>query len=290
MTTRPLSPNAERLLDQLRVGSNVAVPSPVTGSMAYSSFAQAYFSNAQSLCREDHMSDFRVYGVLYLLRHGLELMLKCIIRNNRIDEILHKLHTPGLSFNDACNELALRRQEADQLRRSTCVMRNILEYKIPHPRCLIENMDSMSTEQSLDFLRRTPDTSRECFAQTWTGGEFGHDLAELWEKAAPTVSMFEGDAQRHAFEIGYPSPLTSTELEPIVALLSALDNGGDGFRYPSSMSGEWYPAAPSLSLEAVCELVEKLEDTCVVFESMRTECYSMSTVGHPTPQYRGEQA
>ena len=99
--------------------------------------------------------------------------------------------------------------------------------------------------------------------------------------------MIEGNARHHAEQIGFDPPLTRAELEPIVELLAALDDGGDGFRYPSSIDGSWYVALPVLSLEAVGALAWKLESTCTVFESVRDQCYEMATIGHPTPQYSG---
>ncbi len=122
---------------------------------------------------------------------------------------------------------------------------------------------------------------------TWSGSAWGHDLSQLWENAAPTIEMMAGDAQWHAQEIGYQTPIDHLELQRVVELLSALDDGGDGFRYPSSLDGAWYAALPPISLAAVGELALKLEQTCIIFESVREQCYSLATVGHPTPQYSG---
>lgn len=288
MTAQGLSTKASRLLARLRVGTNVADPTPNIGAMAYSTLAQAFFSNARSLCNDEGLSDFRVYGALYSLRHGLELMLKCIVRNERIDRTLRELCRPGLSFEAVCTNLDFNKRERAQLQLSVCVMRNVLQDRIMHPRCFEENIDPASAERALEYLRQNPDIPRDRFALVWTSAALVHDLLELWQEAAPTIDEFAGDARRHAEEIGFPVPLTREDLEPIVELLAALDDGGDGFRYPSSRSGLWYTAVPSLSLVAVGDLVEKLEATCVVFESVRSECYSNATVTHPTPQYSGD--
>jgi hypothetical protein len=288
MTAQSLSARAAHLLAQLQIGTNVADPTPNIGAMAYSSLARAFFSNARSLCQDEGLSDFRVYGALYSLRHGLELMLKCIVRNDRIDAALRELSRPGQSFDAVCAKLALKKRgDKELLRQAICVMRNVLQDGITYPRCFDENVDPASAERALDYLRKNPNTPRDRFADVWTSGAIGHDLLVLWQESAPTVEDFAGNARRHAAEIGFAPPLTKDELEPIVELLAALDDGGDGFRYPSSISGAWYNAVPSLSLSAVGELVEKLEGTCVVFESVRDECYSMATVGRPTPQYSG---
>lgn len=105
--------------------------------------------------------------------------------------------------------------------------------------------------------------------------------------AAPTIEMFANDARRHAEEIGFDPPLASSELRPFVELLATLDDGGDGFRYPSSLSGAWYISVPWLCLDALRALIIRLESTSIVFTSVREDCYSMATIGHPTPQYSG---
>jgi hypothetical protein len=287
MTMTTLTLEAEALLAQLRVGGNVAQPSANVGEFAYSTLARAFLSNAHGLCADVGLSDFRVYGALYSLRHGLELMLKCIVRNDLIDETLRAMMTPGVSFEDVCNKLKLKKLERTQLLVAICAMRNVLEDRIIHPDCYTKNVDAPSAARALRFARQNPDIERNRFAVVWTSTAFGHDLAELWTMAKPTVDSFAGDARRHAQEIGFPAPFTSRDLDPIVKLLGALDDGGDGFRYPSSLSGAWYAALPTLSLEALGRLIKRLESTCTVFESIREHCYSMATLGRPTPQYFG---
>ncbi len=287
MLVRELTSNAKSLLAKLRDGGNVANAPANIGEFAYSALARAFLSNAKMLCVDDRMSDFRVYGALYSLRHGLELMLKCIVRNDLMDTTLRALMREGIPFAEVCTELKLKGREKALLQQSLCTLRNVLQDRITFPDCKTKNVDLASAERALAYLRSHPSLPRNRFAVVWSVTAGGHDLAYLWEKAVPTVEMMAADANRHAQEIGYDPPCTKEALEQIVELLSALDDGGDGFRYPSALNGAWYVALPAISLDAVGELALKLEETCIIFESVRQQCYEMATVGHPTPQYSG---
>lgn len=291
MSIHELTPNAKALLAELRNGANVANPPANIGEFAYSALAQAFFSNARGLCRDVGLSDFRVYGALYSLRHGLELMLKCIVRNDLMDTTLRALMTAGFSFADVCKKLGLegreKKRERKLLQQSLCTIRNVLEDGLTFPDCRTKNIDAASAERAVRFLQQNPNLPRNRFGIVWSSTAFGHDLSDLWAQATSTIEAMAADAKRHAQEIGFPPPLTKVEIERIVELLAALDDGGDGFRYPSSLEGAWYVELPVLSLEALGALVSKLESTCNVFESVREHCYSMATIGHPTPQYHG---
>lgn len=287
----PLSDEAKALLTQLQVGDNIADPRSSIGAFAYSLHAQAFFSNAIALCNYDGMSDFRVYGALYSVRQALELMLKCIVRNEMIDNTLRLIMKPGQSFDDVCDDLYRedskngKKAKKTLLMHAICMLRNVLEDQIIYPDCHKKNINLDFAERALNYLRMTPDLPREQFATAWSSSAFGHVLINLWRVAAPTIEMFASDARRHAVEIGFEPPLASLELKPIIDLLGALDDGGDGFRYPSSLSGAWYVAVPSLSLEALKALVGRLQSTCTVFRLVREYRYSMATIGQPTPQY-----
>jgi hypothetical protein len=131
----PLTPNAKALLARLQSGTNTANAPANIGAFAYSVLARAFLSNAQGLCRDEGLSDFRVYGALYALRHGFELMLKCIVRNDLMDTTLRVLMTAGLSFDDVCRQLGANKKEKASLQHSLCVMRNVLEDRVTFPDC-----------------------------------------------------------------------------------------------------------------------------------------------------------
>jgi len=81
-----------------------------------------------------------------------------------------------------------------------------------------------------------------------------------------------------------PNPISKTELAAIVDLLAAMDDGGDGLRYPSSIVGAWYSPPPALSLDSVGLSAEGVKATCQAFEDAREHSYSMSTFGSPGPK------
>jgi hypothetical protein len=285
--TSVLSPEAAALLERLRVGDNFSQPGSNYGAFAYSALAEAFLSNAIRLCDDDGMSDFRVYGALYSLRHGIELMLKCISRNETIDTILRVIARPALPFADACTALSLSKKEKGSLMRSLCVMRNVVEDRILHPQCHRQNIDEIYANKALEYFRQHPKTPRETFAVVWPLVRAGHDLTTLWASASPIIGSFASDARRHASEIGFETPLSQRELGALIELLASMDDGGDQFRYPSSISGEWYTDAPELSLSALRVFAQQVKSTCKVFESVREECYSLSTLRNPSPGYSG---
>lgn len=177
----PLTDQAKALLSQLRVGSNTADPRASIGAFAYGSLARAFFSNSIALCNYDGMTDFRVYGVLYSVRHGLELMLKCIVRNEMIDSILRTLMIPKLSFDDVCSKLNFNKPKEKRkiLLHAICVLRNILEDGIIYPECHEKNINDGFAQLALECLRQRADLPRDRFALAWTSTAFGHDLVDL---------------------------------------------------------------------------------------------------------------
>jgi hypothetical protein len=283
-----LSPPAEALLNRWRVGDNFSQPSPSVGPFTYSEHAMIFLSNAIRLCEDDGMSDFRVYGALYLLRHGLELMLKCWSRNVQIDEILCAIMRNGLSFDAICEQLWTqadeRRKKTPILLHAVCAIRNHLQDGLRYPDVHKANIDERHANRALEYFRKNPALDRFYFAPMWPVASSGHKLPALWKESALIMDEFAEAAQRHAFEAGYPAPLTSSELEAIVELLAAMDDGGDGLRYPSSIFGAWYSEPPQLSLEALGDSAEGIKSTCQGFEDAREEAYSMSTFGSPTPK------
>lgn len=247
-----------------------------------------FLNNAVRLCQDDGMSDFRVFGALYTLRHGLELMLKCMSRNVQIDGILETLMQAGISFEDACARVWAQTKERNKKRpillHAVCVIRNYLADKLVAPECHKVNIDDTHADLALGYFRNNPDIDRFLFALHWPVASAGHDLKALWNESEPVISEFADAAKRHAFECGFPMPLPASELKSIVELLAAMDDGGESLRYPSSISGAWYFDPPRLSLQALKPLAEDLESTCKMYESAREESYNMATFGRPWPR------
>ena len=285
--TPELSASATALLQRWQTGENFSQPSPSFGPFAYSEHAEIFLSNAVRLCEDDGMSDYRVYGALYLLRHGLELMLKCWSRNPQIDHILRTMTGPGLSFEAVCTSLwpeaRERRRKAPILLHAVCAIRNNLQDGLKHPEVHTVNVDDRHANAALEYFRANSGIDRFCFVPMWPVSSSGHNLPELWLESAPVMDSFIEAAQRSAVEAGMQAPLTSSDLTVIIELLAAMDDGGDGLRYPSSIGGTWYSDPPQLSLSALAVSAEAVRETCRAFEDAREEAYSLSTFGKPNP-------
>jgi hypothetical protein len=66
--------------------------------MAFNSHARAYLNNAAAICEDTGMSDYRIFMALYGIRHGIELWLKCVWSNERIDRALGHYHSLGVAM------------------------------------------------------------------------------------------------------------------------------------------------------------------------------------------------
>jgi len=284
----PLSEGGKALLERLQLGGNFSEPSPGWDAFAYSHHAEIFLNNARRLCEDDAMSDFRVYGALYTLRHGLELMLKCMSRNVQIDKILEILMRPEMTFINACASIwqsaKERRRKEPILRHAVCAIRNVLEDHIEAPRCHTSNIDDSFADRALAYFRSNPETDRFLFALHWPVASAGHDLNTLWGESEPVISAFAEAAERHAVEAGVSPPMTPPEMKSLVDMLWAMDDGGQGLRYPSSISGSWYFDPPRMSLQALGPLIYRLEETCKMYEAAREESYNESTFGRYGPR------
>src|SRR5690554_2025537 len=88
------------ILSELQRGKHIAMLSVYLSSLVFSEHVRMYFENAKHLC-VGSASDFNVWGVLYGIRHGLELWLKCLIRNRIIDRFLESVFFfPSCSFDE----------------------------------------------------------------------------------------------------------------------------------------------------------------------------------------------
>lgn len=280
-----ISPQASALLAELQHGSNLAVPSVYPGSLAFSDHARLYFDNAAALCRTGAMDDFRVFGVLYHLRHGLELWLKCLLRNKMIDGFLARLYedpAESLDLERVSNSLGLEPKQQKDLRASLCAFRNVGVDGMIYPECWKVRMESHWADRALVHLRGTGDEPRDSFAVFWRVRLPGHDLQALWEETGASVRGMHYPASCHARESFGALPSVG-RIEAICSLLHHYDADGDAFRYPVSLAGKWHYGLPSLSLEALGGLSSELANAVGSFASFRGEVYSKAKLRDPWP-------
>lgn len=266
-----LSQCARGLLSTLRGdGRDIAEPNIYPGVDAFSDHAQTYFSNAASLCEHHNGHDFAVFGVLYGLRHGLELWLKWIIQNEVLAQVVGaSRRKPDLAAlivvaQSTCDESKRRerQQRKDQLIKALCVMRNV-DAHILHPRCQIENIGESFAQEQLS--KGTIDRYR--LQLSWPVPIHGHDLRSLWKDAELLVDIGHDDACLRAMYSGTGDPLTPRQIGAVCDLLGTWDKDGDAFRYPCSLGGAWYMHLPPLDLRALQKLAVGMEATVLAHKA-----------------------
>lgn len=276
------------LLDDLQHGSSLAVPSVRLDSLAFSHHAHLYFDNAAMLCRTRAMDDFRAFGALYQLRHGLELWLKCLLRNKMIDSFLASLYKePGSpTLEGLADLLGLGSKEQQrELRASLCAFRNVTIDRLPYPRCWEVRMEWRWAEKALIHLKDMGNEPRGSFAIFWRVSLPGHDLHALWKEIDAEVRDMHYSASRHGREAFDPMPSVE-RIEAICTLLHHYDKDGDAFRYPISLGGKWHHGLPSLNIEAVGRLSSELANATGSFALLRSEVYGEARLRDPWPLIR----
>lgn len=286
----------QRLLAALQQGANISEPALYQNSLAQSDYSILFTSNASELVSGTNMTDFAVPGALYLIRHGLELWLKCILSNRDLDRLLKLVTREDVSFDELCaHELMehgrsgrLQKANASGLRRALCVMRNVLEDGLSYPECQRKRLETRYADRALSFLRQNPSTPRQRLGTLYVPVIDGHDLMTLWGEAEPYIHDLRPGARRHADEVGGGSPLELERTKELCVLLHHLDPDGDALRYPFSLSGTWHAHELRLSLKAVGELAEELTDSTRSYAGYRGEIYVHTTVEDPVgPLYFG---
>ncbi len=285
------------LLARLQQGPNTSESPLYHSSLAQSDYSVLFTSNASELVRATRMTDFAALGALYMIRHGLELWLKCVIANHCLDQILRVLIREGaLSFEELCSHdvMTIGRSKKARianiagLRRGLCVMRNTLVDGLGNPECWTKRISDYYANQALTFLRQHPSTPRQRIAIHYVPLVSDHNLEDLWTSAEPYVDGLRRGAQQHADDVGGGPPLELTRLEELVVFLHHLDPDGDALRYPFSLRGEWYAHQLRLSLEAIGTLARDLTESTRCFRDYRSDVYEHGTVDDPSgPLYFG---
>lgn len=282
------------LLARLHAGANVSEPALYPGSLAQTDYSVIFASNAGDLLRGGAgMTDFAVPGALYMIRHGLELWLKCILANHRLDQLLRLVvREPDLTFEDLPKHEHIRdwfsKQNVAAFRRGLCVMRNVLVDRLVRPDCWSKRTSDRYANQALKFLRDNPSTRRERIGDLYVPLIDGHNFLSLWNVAKPYVHDLRRGARQHAEEVGGGPPPEEDRLVELVTFLHHLDPDGDALRYPFSLRGDWHAHELRLSLDAVGDLARELTESTRCFRDYRSEVYVHGTVADPAgPLYFG---
>ncbi|HKO91640.1 MAG TPA: hypothetical protein VJU61_10830 [Polyangiaceae bacterium] len=255
----------------------VGIASVYPGINAFTEHAIAYFHNAALLCKRIEAPDFAVFGALYCIRHGLELWLKCIVQNDIIDEVLEAI-AEGKAFEAILTAARCRDPGEKQERfiKAICVMRNA-EAGLEPPQV-----------GEVEVARKrlaSGGISRHRLSLVWPVPLWGHDLGDLWEKAARSIRLVYDDVRTLSLtEIG--EPMLPDEVQAACELLAVLDKGGDTFRYPCSLAGEWNLQLPGWNLGQLRELAEGLDITVRAYDLYFEESTAAASIARMGGGYR----
>lgn len=289
MTESSLSQSAKEILRELQTGENIAEPSVYPGSLAFSEHARLYLENAENLSGAA-TTDFAVFGVLYCIRHGLELWLKCFLRNFHIDQFLSGVaHQPEIKLGELIQSLKADglHSKADgisagSIRDVISIMRKVLEDEESFPEC---RKGSKWADKGLDYLRENRELPRQRFASLWTGcGLRSHDLVTLWDAGAGReINDFYSQARSFPNEF-FENMTPRDRIRGVCDFFAHYDQEGEAFRYPLSNDQDWHFDLPSLSLDALAALASEFAQSVTAFQTLRRELYTIATIGNPRPQ------
>jgi hypothetical protein len=282
-----LPARAQKLLSELRGGTNVAEPRHYLAAEGYRHLARATLDNAVALCTTNSCDDFRIFSALYAVRHGIELWLKAFIVDFEIDRMLRRV-AAGNTFEEL-KETAesdrdtrdARRRARRGLKRSLCQFRN-LSLGMRHPDFRKHEIKEEFCGDAMARLRAKADGSRSEFAYVWAIPVTGHDLLDLWARARMRFADVTFNARIHNQQCLGAEILTEEQVTSACELFGAVDPNGDAFRYPSGMSGDLH-RMESISLEALGRFASVLANTVVVYGGVISDGYVDSTIGRPLP-------
>lgn len=279
---------AKELLSRLQEGKNIAVPSIYIDPLAFSDHAHLYFENAAALCRAPtNNNDFSIFSVLYNIRHGMELWLKCLLRNQLMDRFLTQtFQIPSATLEKISEKLGLQKSHRIQFQQTLCCLRNVYVegIKFPDADPWAVNVGPSQANQGLEYLSEHPSLDRHRFALICRVQIGSHNLFKLWKEADHLIRSFHPNEMSLTPYYDGPAPgQTSDEVAEICHLLHSLDPGGDAFRYPATSKGHWHTHLPHFDLARLGTLAEGMANTVQSFEIIRDEAYNSATVSRPYP-------
>jgi hypothetical protein len=275
------------MMARLQQGTNISEPALYYSSLAQSEYSELFTSNASDLLKGGAgMTDFAVPGALYMIRHGLELWLKCVIANHRLDDLLRTLiREDAITFEELCVHERFRgwltNPNVTALRRGLCVLRNNLVDGLVRPDCWTKRISDRYANLALTLLRGNPSMPRNRIDVLYVPLIGGHDLQELWKLAQHYVDGIRIGAEQHADEFGGGPPLNQDSLEQLVTFLHHIDPDGDALRYPFSLRGEWHAHELRLSLDDLGHLARDLTESTRSFTGFRSDVYTHGTMEDP---------
>lgn len=261
-------PGARAMLWALRGGEgNIAEPKIYPGVEAFEDHARAFFNNAEALCESGRAVDFAVFGALYCFRHGLELWLKGLSQIHLLDEVLSAI-LEGKDLEQVtevaqkgCDTKRKREARRNELIRALCVVRNV-DNGLRYPACHQVNIGPEFAQERLSKGR----IDSHSLSISWPISIHGHDLRALWSETKDLVRERHAVAHENNEIYLGGELLDPDEIEALCDLLGAWDNDGDAFRYPCSLTGDWFLHLPSLNLDKLAKMASAMESTVLCYK------------------------
>lgn len=256
-----LSSDAARLLELWRQGNDLAVSKPVPNKFVFTDHALAYLENVQTLSKSGN-SDFAIFGALYSLRHGLELWLKCLLRNHQVEMFLAALfEDPSMDPKAAATRAGLREQFATTFNAGVAKL---------------AGKKKLTNSESVAYLRANRQRARDFFVLAVNVRLAEHGLEKLLSRLNHQDDEFgrivEASLERQrSLGESTDSAATAGEVRTLVELLDSLDPDGDAFRYPMGLDGGWHSHVPAVSLRALAKSASRLAELVRATNEYRDE-------------------
>ena len=256
--TKPsLSTEAGRLLELWREGVSLADSKPVPSKFVFSDHAHAYLKNAGRLAGSGD-PDFAIFGALFCLRHGLELWLKCLVRNHQLETFLAALiEEPSVEPKAAALRAGLREKFATTF--------NVGVAKLA-------GKPKLTVSESVVYLRDNPVRAEDLLMFCVNVQSVEHGLIPLLGRLREDEFdrlVDEAMIQHRKSPTGEIA--TAREVRTLIELLDFYDPDGDAFRYPMGLDGRWHSEVPPVSLRALANSATRVASLVKAMSASRSE-------------------
>lgn len=264
--------------------------------------AKAFLSNARDLASVGGDVDFQIFGVLYGIRHGVELFLKCMVQNRLVDDALVLMIREKATLEEVVKWLgkdehpATARSRHEQLLAVLSAVRNIEVDRIAAPECWIENQatkeDPTFALEGHRYIQSNGHLPRYTVGYIWVPAVKTHNLLSVFKRAEKDLGAM------HRAVCGYAEHTTGSEVLPVSTIAATCelfelwDPNGHAIRYASSSGASspvqahgWNVHLPALSLEELGQLASDLDDTVEAYDNLLGECYAEAKLRSPHPSY-----
>lgn len=273
MPTRELSSAATELLRTLKTGDNISQVRNYASPSGLADVAHALLDNAAHLAKNSSSDDFRIFGVLFSIRHALELWAKAFIQHDQLATAKAAIKS-GQQFAEIVSALCMDESAKKAIKSirvglvaTLCRVRNLAR-GLTFPEFMELEIGEEFCGDALAMLRELGVLNGYRLSSVWAVPVAGHDLQDLWRRAEPTFTDMAYRAREEASMcLDDAAIITATQMAGVFELFGVLDPFGDAFRYPVSLRGVVH-RIEDLSLQALERLARELEHTLLAYDEV----------------------